>query len=208
MKQYPSIPKLSNKTYPAMHNYVFDKLDGSLIRAEWNDKRGFYKFGTKHELIDTNSKPFGKAVKLVQDKYSEGIATICKDHKWKDIICFLEFHGTSSFAGQHNWNEEHDVTLFDVNPYKQGILPPAQFIEHFRSLGIPKVLWVGEYHPRLYDQVRDSTLQGMTHEGVVVKGVNNDSTPTPIMFKIKSQAWLDKLKEHCKGDEQLFERLS
>jgi Holliday junction resolvase RusA-like endonuclease len=30
----------------------------------------------------------------------------------------------------------------------------------------------------------------------------------PIMFKIKSQAWLDKLKEYCKDDETLFNKLA
>ena len=29
----------------------------------------------------------------------------------------------------------------------------------------------------------------------------------PIMFKVKTQAWLDKLKTFCKGDEELFRKL-
>ena len=46
----------------------------------------------------------------------------------------------------------------------------------------------------------------MTFEGVVAKGVNDKLTKMPIMFKIKSKAWLDKLKEYCKDDERLFEK--
>jgi hypothetical protein len=60
----------------------------------------------------------------------------------------------------------------------------------------------------LFDRVKQSTLPGMTYEGVVCKGTNDKLTRMPIMFKIKSRAWLDKLKEHCKGDDKLFEKLS
>jgi hypothetical protein len=47
----------------------------------------------------------------------------------------------------------------------------------------------------------------MTFEGVVCKGANDKATRMPIMFKIKSKAWLEKLREYCKGDDKLFERL-
>jgi hypothetical protein len=60
----------------------------------------------------------------------------------------------------------------------------------------------------LFDGVKQSTLKGMTFEGVVCKGANDKATKMPIMFKIKSKAWLDKLREYCKGDNQLFEKLS
>jgi len=44
MKSYPSIPGKHTNGIPLT---VFDKLDGSNIRAEWSKKRGFYKFGTR-----------------------------------------------------------------------------------------------------------------------------------------------------------------
>lgn len=49
MKSYPSISKnpLLNKEV-----YLFDKLDGSNIRAEWGSKQGFHKFGSLTKLID------------------------------------------------------------------------------------------------------------------------------------------------------------
>ena len=43
MKQYPTIPK----TIQSIDIIAFDKLDGSNIRAEWNPKKGFYKFGSR-----------------------------------------------------------------------------------------------------------------------------------------------------------------
>lgn len=205
MKSYPSITKETRKD---IYIYAFDKLDGSNIRAEWNPKKGFYKFGTRTQLIDESSVPFGKAIHLIREKYQEELSKVFIEHKWESAICFLEYHGPSSFAGSHNDSEEHTVTLFDVNPYKYGLLEPEQFIKYFGHLDMPKVLYEGYVDTELFDQVKQSTLSGMTFEGVVCKGANDKKTKQPIMFKIKSQAWLDKLKDHCKGNTELFNRLS
>jgi hypothetical protein len=205
MKSYPSISK---EIRHDLHIYAFDKLDGSNIRAEWNSKRGFYKFGTKNQLIDANSKPFGKAIEILRDKYESDIAMVFKEQKWRDIICFFELWGPSSFAGSHNWQESLTVTLIDANPYKQGILEPKEFIKFFGHLDIPKVLYEGKVSTELFDKVKQSTLTGMTQEGVVCKGSNDKATKMPIMFKIKSQAWLDKLKVYCNGNDNLFEQLA
>ena len=50
MKSYRSIP-FANKIPENETFYVFDKLDGSNIRAEWNPKKGFYKFGSRSQLL-------------------------------------------------------------------------------------------------------------------------------------------------------------
>ena len=133
---------------------------------------------------------------------------VFKEQHWKDALCFFEYWGPSSFAGTHNFEEKMDVTLIDVNPYKEGILVPTQFIKLFGHLDIPKVCYEGHVTTELFDKVKQSTLKGMTFEGVVCKGANDKLTKMPIMFKIKSQAWLDKLREYVKGDERLFEKLS
>jgi len=100
------------------------------------------------------------------------------------------------------------VTLIDVNPFKNGILVPAEFINLFGHLDIPKVCYEGYVTTELFDKVKQSTLEGMTFEGLVCKGANDRATKMPIMFKIKTKAWLDKLREYCNGDERLFEKLS
>lgn len=205
MKHYPSVTK---EIRHDIKIYAFDKLDGSNIRAEWNFKRGFYKFGTKNQLIDVNSKPFGRAINMVREKYESDMALVFKAQKWKDAICFFELWGPSSFAGTHNFEEALTVTLFDVNPYKQGILEPEEFIKYFGHLDIPKVLYEGLVTTELFDKVKQSTLPGMTCEGVVCKGANDTAAKIPIMFKIKSQAWLDRLKVYCNGNENLFAQLS
>jgi hypothetical protein len=48
----------------------------------------------------------------------------------------------------------------------------------------------------------------MTFEGVVCKGAFDRKTGRPLMFKVKSQAWLGRLRDFCKGDERLFEMLA
>lgn len=205
MKSYPSITK---EIRHDIYIYAFDKLDGSNMRAEWNSKKGFYKFGTRTQLIDEKTLPFGRAIPLIKEKFEEDLTLVFEERKWKDAICFFEYHGPSSFAGNHNFDEKMTVTLIDVNPYKQGLLPPTEFIECFKHLDIPKVCYEGHVNTELFDKVKQSTLKGMTFEGVVCKGANDKLTKAPIMFKIKSKAWLDKLREYCKGDEKLFERLS
>src|ERR1035437_7169370 len=143
MKQYPSIKTLSKDNIPKIPIIMFLKYDGSLIRSEWNSKRGFYKFGTKTQLMDENSKPFGVAVNLIKNKYEKDLSKVFAEHKWKDAICFFELWGPDSFAGNHNFDKPLDTILFDINPYKQGILPPDQFIKYFGHLDIAQVLYEG-----------------------------------------------------------------
>jgi hypothetical protein len=204
MKHYPSITK---EVRHDIEIIAFDKIDGSNIRAEWNNKKGFYKFGTKNHLIDANSKPFGISVALIKDKYEADLAKVFTDNKWKDTMCFFELCGASSFAGTHSFTDPLDVTLIDVNPYKQGIISPFQFVEKFGHLDLPKVLYQGRITTDLFDQIKQSTLPGMTFEGVVCKGDDTNKTKMPVMFKIKSKAWLEKLREYCKGNESLFAAL-
>jgi hypothetical protein len=201
MKHYPSITK---EIRHDIYIYAFDKLDGSNIRAEWNAKKGFYKFGTRNQLTDEKTMPFGKSIPLIREKYEEDLTKIFKEQGWRDALCFFEYWGPSSFAGNHNFEEKLDVTLIDVNPFKQGILFPADFIELFGGLDIPKVCYEGYVSENLFDKVKNSALNGMTFEGCVCKGSDNGKL---VMFKIKSKAWLDRLKDYCKGDAVLFKKL-
>lgn len=205
MKFYPSITKDVRQD---LYVYAFDKIDGSNIRAEWNSKKGFYKFGTRNQLTDEKTMPFGRSIPLIRDKYQQELGKVFQEQGWKDALCFFEYWGEESFAGNHNFEKKMDVTLIDVNPYKQGILEPAPFIQLFGHLDIPQICYEGYVTTELFDQVKQSTLPGMTFEGVVCKAASDTKAKMPVMFKIKSRAWLEKLKEHCKGDERLFEKLS
>lgn len=204
MKYYPSITKNVRKE---AYIYAFDKLDGSNIRVEWNNKRGFYKWGTRNQLLDPNAKPFNAAIPIITEKFENDLAMVCQEQKWKDALFFFEFHGPSSFAGYHNFDEPMTATLIDVNPYKMGIMEPSKYLRMFKHLDIAKPLFEGHVTETFFDKVKQSTLKGMTFEGVVCKG-QYETPGCPLMFKIKSQAWLDKLKVYCKGDTKLFEKLA
>lgn len=200
MKSYPSIPKTQDLSDSSI--YVWDKPDGSLIRTEWKPKKGFAKFGSRHVLMDASHPFLGGAIELIQAQ-EEKLAKIFQAQRWGEAVCFFEYHSPNSFAGYHI-DEPHQITLFDVNVYKIGILKTSEFYRTFQETElIPKLLHRGRVGPDLIEQVRSSTLEGMTLEGVVCK-----SPTSGRMFKIKSRAWLDRLREFCRGDEQLFEKLA
>ena len=199
MKSYPSIGTKFERTKVV----AFDKLDGSNIRAEWSRKKGFYKFGSRNRLIDKNQPILGEAIDLIVENYGEQLGSIFSAKKWERAVAFFEFYGENSFAGSHD-EEEHQVTLIDVNVYKRGMIEPNHFVELFEEVGIPKVLFRGVLDEQMVTEVKNGTLDDMTFEGVVCKyqGKNNVK-----MFKVKSRKWIDRLKEKCNGTDALFRRL-
>jgi hypothetical protein len=58
--------------------YVFDKLDGSNIRSEWNRKRGFDKYGTRARLLGVDDEIFGEAIPLINSKFVEPLHEVFK----------------------------------------------------------------------------------------------------------------------------------
>jgi hypothetical protein len=194
MKHYPSIPRLNGNwklKFPKELNYViFDKIDGSNIRAEWTAKNGLHKFGSRKVLIDESHEFLGESIQLIKNKYSEGLDEIFRKQRYLSVICFFEFYGPNSFAGQHE-NEKHDVVLIDVNPYKKGILDPNEFVKTYGRLGIPYVIGRQHYNEELRRMVEDGNVEGMTFEGVVGKAIHKNQH---VMFKLKSNAWIQKVK--------------
>ena len=201
MKEYPTISPVIVRE---LDIHAFDKIDGSQIRCEWTRKNGFCKFGSRKVLLDPKNEDLGEATRLIQETYEEGLTKIFRDNRWEMATCFFEYSGPNSFAGQHQ-AEPHSVILIDVNPYKKGIMVPREFVKTFEHLGIPKLLYWGRANATFEESVRASTLQGMTFEGVVCKGAHKGNHLT--MFKIKSRAWLDKLRAFCGDNESLFRSL-
>lgn len=206
MKSYPSIS--GNHDYSNIF-YVFDKLDGTNIRAEWSKKKGFYKFGTRNQLFDETNKQWGKSIFLISEIESE-FRRIMKNFNISSTVGFFEFYGSSSFAGQHDLNDEMKITLFDLSPDKKGLVEPRIFLEYFRNsnINIPKLLYNGKIGSEFINSVKNDTLEGITFEGVVCKSINYKSPGLPFMFKIKTNKWLDKLKVYCKEDELKFKELA
>lgn len=203
MKDYHSISREPRYGVPV---YMFDKLDGSLVRAEWSRKNGFYKFGRRNGLLDDSNPFLPQAKDLILTKYSEELSRVFRDERWQSAVAFFELWGPHSFAGNHDPNEKQDVTLFDVSVDKKGILEPRTFLRTFDGkVDHARLLYTGNFTHPIEDEIRAGTFEGMTFEGVVCKG-SYVSPGMPLMFKSKSQAWLDKLRPLCK-DEAEFDRL-
>jgi hypothetical protein len=113
--------------------------------------------------------------------------------------------GKNSFAGNHI-DEKHYLTLFDVSVHKKGILLPQEFLKLFGNLDIAKLLYYGNANSEFIEKVKNRELNGMTFEGVVCKG-RLEYPGLPLMFKIKSLEWINKLKNFCKDDNNLYEKL-
>ena len=198
MRQYPSIP-------PAVHHIgqpcvAFYKLDGSNLRFEWSKKAGWNKFGTRERLFDQTDPVFGTAIEIFKQTYAEDLEQVFKKEKalrnCQSIIVFAEFVGERSFAGQHREEDTKEVVLFDVNPHKQGILGPREFLDYFGHLKTAKVLYQGNMTPGFINEVKESKLSGLNdekvHEGVICKGGSGHKV---WMCKIKTTAYREKLKE-------------
>lgn len=204
MKDYPSIKK-----NPIFNEYYFfyPKLDGSNVRAEWNTKKGFYKFGKRNGLID-DSNPFLKEVpKIIMEKHSEKFNKILFDNKIKNAVCFFEFYGNNSFAGSHI-NEEHFCSLIDVSIENKGIILPSKLNQLFDQVDnfCP---FLGEFKlsTEVYNDIINYNFSGMSFEGVVIKSDKYITPGIPESYKIKNILWKQKLKEYCGNNENLFKQL-
>lgn len=201
MKQYQTIGREVVKGQPF---WAFDKLDGSNVRVEWNPKRGFWKFGSRTQLIDETGPLGARAIPLMKAR-EDRIGSFLRASRAQEATCFFEFHGPNSFAGVHQWDEEgFQVDLIDVSLFKQGLMSPGAFVKAFAGIvPIPNLVHHGNITDSLIQEVWNGTLPGVTFEGVVCKGAPLKNGYPPHMFKIKSKAWIDKVKSLYKDPKQL-----
>lgn len=198
MQQYNTIDYYGD--YWGLPIIAFDKLDGSNLRFEMSQKRGFYKFGTKKTTIDANSDPFGFAIKLFLDKYNNDLLRIFKEKQYRDVqsfVCFAELVGRRSEFGQHDFqNDVFDIVLFDIHQYKRGLIAPREFVKNFGHLHIPTVVYDGSLNKEFVNEVKTNKF-GLA-EGVVCKGETKTKKGKPQLYycKIKTNDWLDKLKNN------------
>jgi len=196
MKQYDTIDYYGD--HWGLPVLAFDKLDGSNIRVEFSHKRGFYKFGTRKQMIDQNSDPFGIAVNLFMEKYNESLSEIFHRREYRNImsfVCYAEFVGNKSAFGMHDFkNDVFDIVLFDIDQYKKGMIPPRQFYEDFQPVGIPHVIYEGNLNREFVEQVKNNEFN--LTEGVVAKGLIKTKKGVPQIYacKIKTNDWFERLK--------------
>lgn len=191
MKQYPSIPVSTGQSFREFDAYIFAKLDGSNVRAEWTRKKGWSKFGTRTRLVDTTDPVFGIVPALFMQTLSEDIERIAKDERWEHLVVFCEFYGESSFAGLHTPGEPKSLALLDVAANKRGLLPPRDFVKLFANkTSIAPFLGTQRWTRGLVNQVRQSAYPGMSSEGVVGKAQIKHEL---VMAKAKSLVWLNRV---------------
>lgn len=202
MKQYHKLyyykPHLMGKDI-----WAFDKLDGQNLRFEASLKRGFYKFGSRTQMISEKSDQFGQAVEIFMEKYSENLMSIFSKkynkNKFVNFTVFAEYCGPNSFAGKHIEGEKLDVILFDVWIYQKGWVHPMRFIDDFGHLGIPKLIYQGELTENFIKDVQNNKFN--LSEGVIAKGSDGDDI---FMCKIKTKKWLERVKSEL-GEKYLME---
>jgi hypothetical protein len=193
VKSYPSIPK-GIGSEGVLH--TFDKLDGSNLRFEWTKKRGWFKFGTRKRLFDVTDPVFGEAIPLFHERLADPLEEIIVTQGWSKVVVFAEFWGARSFAGLHEPDDPKFLTVIDVSPHQKGILDPKEFVKLFGKYG-PRYFGAVAWNQPYIALVKSGTITGISFEGVVGKAVRNKKM---VMFKAKTQAWIDKVKR--KYDEQ------
>jgi hypothetical protein len=208
MKTYPKIPYNNEKLY-GLETWAFYKYDGSNIRFEWNKKRGWYKFGTRTQLISPTEPIYGKGIDVFLNKYGDDLSKIFYS-KYKNIdsiVVFGEYFGQNSFAGKHSDSDEMDVVIFDISLYKKGFITPKEFINNFGSLDIAKLIYNGEYNEDFVNSIKQNKLDLL--EGVVCKGAIKTKKEGELiwMSKIKTDKWLASVKD-IYGDKRLVEEFS
>lgn len=196
MKAYDSIEYYGD--HWGIHTIAFDKLDGSNLRFEYSQKRGFYKSGTRNVMIDQTNSDFGFAIDLFLNKYNEKLCKLFKGKDYRNIqsfVCFAELVGNNSAFGQHDFqNDNFDIILFDVNEYKKGFVPPRRFIKDFGDLGIPKIVYEGNLNKEFVQQVKNNEFN--LTEGVICKSSIKTKKLNDQLYycKIKTNDWFDRLR--------------
>lgn len=205
MKKYPSI---KTKIDLDTHVVGFDKLDGSNIRAFWkSSEKRFIDFGTRTLRLKRAHKYLGSSIDLIKSKYEKELTQIFLDKNYKEVTAFFEFFGNKSFAGRHNIDDKKQVVLIDLMIYKKGLIHPEEFIKDYGHLSIPSILFKGKLEESTIRLIKKGELPNMELEGVVFKGRGGKKGNYPIMFKIKSDKWITKLKDFCGEDEELFRKM-
>jgi hypothetical protein len=194
MKQYDEIKYFGD--YWGLPIIAFDKIDGSNLRFEYSQKRGFYKFGTRRQMIDSSSE-YGFAIDLFLNKYNEELTKIFKSKEYRNIqsfVCYAELYGTKSAFGKHDFgNDVFDIILFDIDQYKKGFVNPKQFINDFQNLGIPRVIYEGNLNREFVGTVKRNEYN--LSEGVVCKGIiPNRKNNNMFYCKIKTIDWFERLR--------------
>ena len=188
---YPKIP--DGKDCPLKRCVAFEKLDGTNLHWVWEKDKVWTAFGTRRDQFPYVLGEFAAAHPELEEAPETfvGMASAL-DRQLMQLgaeraICFTEFYGKHSFAGQHHKSDEKYIYLIDVM-IDDKLLSPEDFLTYFGEFG-PKVVYRGKYTGQFVEDVRAGKYK--VNEGVVCKGVVDGSV---YMTKIKTNAYMERLK--------------
>ena len=207
MIEYPSIA-FSAKA-PRKRMVAFDKLDGSNFRAKWVAGKGFVGYGTRTQLINEDTEYWGDMVRCFKTRYQtpleQHLNITLKTSKGQkpvqEAVIFGEYLGPNSFAGKHcDGADAMRIVFFDVllGKKQRKFLLPYEFIDYLGDVvEIPRVIYEGNLTKEFITEIVSSTE---LNEGVICKGCERSGaySGNVWMCKIKTQAYLDRLKETFK----------
>lgn len=197
MDTYPSIPSRLPDKYFGKEFYWFPKFDGQNFRAEWNKRRGWYKFGSRNDLVDRTNPYWKPVIELFMERYKVFGDNLAFNHT--RAIAFFEYFGKNSFAGHHKEGDEMRFELIDIKKDKRGFDRPETYCNHLENDNV----MVAKYSPELIEDVRifnPETVDWSKHpvhivctfEGVVGKRMEGNQL---IMVKIKTDAWKQRVRD-------------
>jgi len=188
MKTYPSIPVSNGQSFEGLGLVdVFDKLDGNNLRFEFSSKRGWYKFGSRTQMIDATHEQFGDGVQFFLDNVADDLLACVR--KPQKMTVFAEWWGPQSLAGMHQDGDDMRLTVFDATLNNKGWMSPKEFRKTFEgNIDTPDHLGQHNWTRGFIERVKAGELEGITFEGVVGKTLTG---PRLRMGKAKTQRWID-----------------
>lgn len=203
MKSYPIIDR---ESCIGRLCHTFEKKDGSNIRIAFSNKKGWYLFGSRNELIDEKHPFLGQAIPIFMNNLADEVERKFNQNRWKAGVVFCEFWGENSFAGSHLPEDEKYMSLFDVNVDSIGLISPEIFLDNFLDLPytpsyLGKITWDRNY---IKDVRSGLYINEHGLEGVIGKVWDNRKKKV-IMSKAKTQSWIDKV--FATYDKQTAEKL-
>jgi hypothetical protein len=190
MKSYPSIPRQPKGKQGDRRMHLFDKLDGSNLRFEWDHRDGWVRWGSRHQVLDETHPYLGVGLALFRERLAEPIERVARAERWEALVAFAEIFGPGSLGGRHVAGEPMRLALFDVAPFRRGLIGPARFLELFGTLDVPAYLGEHVWNDDLVTRVRRGALAGVTSEGVVGKAGDGHGL---VMAKAKTDAWIRRI---------------
>lgn len=193
---------------PLKQCVAFEKLDGTNIHWVWKPNMGWLDYGTRRDRFPLNNsgvRQFEAAhpeLAGIDQLWDQDPLNSLEFYLWnhpkyntaQEVIVFTEYLGPNSFAGSHKLGDKMQLVIIDVMVDGK-FISPEQMLEDFKKWNLAKVIYQGKFSGQLFIDVRKGKYD--VKEGVVVKGVVGDQV---YMAKIKTQAYLDKLKEIFKDD--------